>query len=184
MQVVDGQPAAGVRVRRSFHAVLAVEHGKHDLADVGARSDQRALAQRLRQVIQEAVHDAKDFFSGALIVRDLHAERSFASDAVDEEARSNIGGDAQLARLENDVALGAGGLQILLGAVEDEFLEASVLVADFQQAPHQVLTPGGGFGRGLLGADPAIERGFLVEMAAAPLQAFRAHAARRAQNLA
>ena len=43
MQIVDGQPAAGVRVRRGFHAIFAIEHGKHDLADVGARGHQRAL---------------------------------------------------------------------------------------------------------------------------------------------
>ena len=140
MQVVDGQPAAGVGVRRGFHAILAVEHGKHDLADVGARGDQHALTQRLWQVLQEPVHDAKDFLGGALIVRDLHAERAFARDATDEEARGNVGGDAQLAGFEDDVALAAGLLQIVLGAIEAQTEQAAALVADLQHGVHDKLT--------------------------------------------
>ena len=150
MQVVDGQPAAGVGVRRGFHAIFAIEHGKHDLADVGARGDQHALTQRLRQVLQEAVHDAKDFLGGALIVRDLHAQRAFASDAADEEARRNVGGDAQLAGLEDDVAFAAGLLQIVLGAIEAQREQAATLVADAQHGDMIKLANGldpGGIGR-------------------------------------
>ena len=42
MEVVDGEAAAGVRVSRRLHAVLAVESWEDELADVGARGDQRA----------------------------------------------------------------------------------------------------------------------------------------------
>ena len=140
MQIVDGQPAAGVGVRRGFHAIFAIQHGKHDLADVGARSYQHALTQRLWQVLQEPVHDAKDFLGGALIVRDLHAQRAFAGDAADEEARRNVGGDAQLAGLEDDVALAAGFLQIVLGAIEAQTEQVATLVADLQHGVHDKLT--------------------------------------------
>src|ERR1039457_4514614 len=67
---------------------------------------------------EEPVHNTKNFFGGALIVRDLHAQGPFPGDATDEEARGNIGGNAQLAGLEDNVALAAGFLQVALGAIE------------------------------------------------------------------
>jgi hypothetical protein len=94
------------------------------------------LTQRLWQVFQEPVHDAKNFLGGALIVRHLHAQGAFARDATDEEARGHIGGDAQLAGLEDDVALAAGFLQIALRAIQSQPQQMSALVADLQHGVH------------------------------------------------
>ena len=95
--MVSPRPALGSAAVST--TILAIEHGKHDLADIGARCYERALAQRFRQVVQEPMHDAEDFFGGALIVRDLNAERAFARNGVDEEARGDVGRNAELACL-------------------------------------------------------------------------------------
>src|SRR5271157_3494532 len=130
MQVLDGQPAAGTAVRRTFHSIFAVEFGKDDLADVGARGLQRAVSPLRWQVLQEAVHDAKNFFCGLLVVRHLHAQRSRLQHGREEESRRHVGRDPYLARLQHDVSLARLAVHLALRRVEVNRTHTLVLAAD------------------------------------------------------
>jgi hypothetical protein len=173
MQIMDGQPAARVWVSGGLHPVFAVEHRKDQLSDVSARSHQRALAQLGRQVLQQAMHDAKNLLCGTLVVRDLHAQRAFPRDAAEEKTRRHIGRDAELPRLEHDVPFCAGALQVALRSVQLQLAQMTALAAYLQQRPHQVLPPRTRFRRRAVRSDPPVRRRLLVQMLAYPRQPLR-----------
>src|SRR3954466_6703184 len=100
MQIADGQSAAGFTVRSRLHAILTIELREDELADVGAGRLQRALAHRLRQVRQEAMHDAEYLLCCREVVRDLYAHRSGLRDGRDEEACGDPRGDPDLPRFQ------------------------------------------------------------------------------------
>jgi hypothetical protein len=66
------------------------------------------------------VDDAEDLLGGLLGMRHLQGEGAGAGDGFEEEARGGPGGEAELARLEDNVALAAALLEELLHGVGDE----------------------------------------------------------------
>ena len=139
MQVLDGQPAAGVGVGGDGHAIFAIERRKDDLANIGARGAQRPQAHRLRQVLQEAMHNLENLFRRLLIVRHLHGQRAGMRDGAQKKARRHPGGGSELARLENDLARAAVAGQLDLSASQGEGRQRAGAVADAQQRLHQQL---------------------------------------------
>src|SRR5438105_4704502 len=142
MQVLDGQPAAGVGVGGGGHAVFAVEFRKHDLANIGARSPQRAQAQPFRQILQEAMHNLENLFRRLLIVRHLHGQRAGMRDGAQKKARRHPGSDAKLTGFQNDLARAAVASKLDLSAIQGEGRQRAGAIADAQQAFHQMFLIG------------------------------------------
>src|SRR5579864_4218713 len=142
MQVMDGQPAAGVWVRRSFHSVLAIESRKHNLADVGARRGQRARAQADGQVFPKPVHDAEYLFCRTLVVCNLHTQRSRVRDGVQKKTCGHISRDPQLPRLEHNVSLLAASAVLPLRRIAPQWDQPPLLISNPKQPlTHEISYP-------------------------------------------
>ena len=103
VQILDGQSAPRVALARGDYTILRIHLRKNNLADVGARGLERPFAQLLRQPIEKAVNDTKDFFSGLLGVRNLEGQGARLGNGLQKETCRSPGGQAYLACLEHDV---------------------------------------------------------------------------------
>ncbi len=134
---MDRHPPPRVVIRR-LHPVLAVEPGKHNLADVGARLDQRSSAQpRIRQVLPKPVHNIKDRLRRLVAVRHLHRQRSWPRDRLDKKASRYIRRDPDLPRLQHNVPRPASPRILLLRFIQVEIVHPALLHPDLQQASDQ-----------------------------------------------
>jgi hypothetical protein len=85
------------------------------------------------------MHDTKNFFSGFLVVSHLDGQGSRPRDGLNKVAGGHIGGDAQLACLEHDIAVRAGARILRLRRIQKHRQQLVVLRANSQELGNQVI---------------------------------------------
>ena len=108
------------------------------------RRYQRSVLCPFRQVLQEAMHNFEDLFRRLLIVRDLHCQRPRLGDRLQKISRSDVSCNAQLSRLEHDVATGAAFRILHLRPVRSQPYQSPSLCPHFQQSRDQAIPHLGG----------------------------------------
>ena len=138
VQVRDRQPSPCVAITRRFHQVFAVHLRKNDPPRVSPCPLQGSFPPRLRQMIEEAVHDAKDLLGRLLRMRHLHRHRSRVQDGFQEKPARNPRRHPHLPRLQHDVSLAHLAVVPLLRLVSGQAHVPAQPVSDFQNLLRQL----------------------------------------------
>ena len=142
VEILYCEASAHVTVAGGGHHILSIERWKCEKADVGLRGAQRTGAKRGGKAAHEAMDDAEDGFGGLLRVRDLESEGAGLGDGAQEEARCGPGGQAHLARLENDVLTPAALLEGALNGVGNQRRGEALARADTEQSGDERFSDG------------------------------------------
>src|SRR5579863_421312 len=133
MEIVNGHPAARIRIRRRRHAILAVESRKNDLTNVGARCQERTALHPFGQVLPEAMHDFENLLCRFLVVGHLHCHRTWLSDGLNEKSRRHIGRDSQLPSFQNDASLSVVPRKLQLCPVRPQRNQSASFTPNLEQ---------------------------------------------------
>ncbi len=133
---MDGHPPPRVRIRR-LYPVFAVQQRKHELADIRARMNQRALAQPIGQVLPEAPHNVENRLRRFRAVRYLHRQRPRSRNRLQEKSRRNVRRNSYLPRFQHNILLAASPSVLSLCPVQLQQLGATLLQPDLQHLGNQ-----------------------------------------------